>query len=44
MMADQKSPSFDFLSTHPADVKNCSHINLDEAATYYRVGAGIAFQ
>ncbi|MDD2538626.1 MAG: M48 family metallopeptidase [Bacteroidales bacterium] len=43
MMADQKSPSFDFLSTHPADVKRIAAISesLDEAATYYRdPGAG----
>ncbi|HBG53518.1 MAG TPA: hypothetical protein DDW70_04835 [Rikenellaceae bacterium] len=38
MMGDEKSSSFDFLSTHPSDVKRIAAISesLDEAAKYYR--------
>ncbi len=38
MIVDQKSSSFDFLSTHPSDVKRIAAISesLDEAAKYYR--------
>ena len=38
MMGDKKSSSFDFLNTHPADIKRIAAISesLDEAAKYYR--------